>query len=513
MTINKMANSTNSDVSKPISVAAIKSDVNIMTVFEHQRLTSDHFLHPADFMWLITQEFAVFTVKRQRGQWQLKVGHYIGIVVLPSGMTLEILPKAIAAGTSSPAMQSYSEIIHTRYWVRNMLSDLTSNWHNNKPPHTKSLGQLSHQTASLALSALPLSSWLTTQFLQRLSAYQPTKQYQSQVHNQSSLQGRLLIKEQLQRNSTQPHKFFCEMSVLSQDMLCNRIIKSALELLMPLLYPSARSEAVSHKALITQQLSSWRQIRPLHYRERRQLAALYRQAKQQLVTQPLSQQQLRAAQYLLDLAYWLLQHSNAETGSALDTQRVASRHLSQPRLCLLLDMNQAFEQWASLCIAVTFNNASSDYRTSYQPQSVWLSDAAGQACLSIRPDILIHQNHDADDSATEDYNLTSGKVSDKVNASVSHVIDIKWKPLSHSAALSASDAYQLTSYAQAYHAKQVWLVYPVTDEYRRPVALSQQHIDGSGDAKPHSASAKLWLVPFNVLTGRLNIEACTDLQL
>lgn len=73
-----------------------------------------------------------------------------------------------------------------------------------------------------------MSEWLVTQFLQRLSGYQPTKHYQEQIHNQSSLQGKLLIKEQLRRNSTQPHKFVCETSQLSQDMLSNRLIRSAL---------------------------------------------------------------------------------------------------------------------------------------------------------------------------------------------------------------------------------------------------------------------------------------------
>ncbi|MDN5561101.1 MAG: McrC family protein, partial [Psychrobacter sp.] len=83
-------------------------DVNTITVFEHQRLTAHDFLQVSDFHWLMAQEFAVFSIKRRQGQWQLKVGHYIGVILLPSGMTLEILPK-LAAKTSSDqvAQQSY----------------------------------------------------------------------------------------------------------------------------------------------------------------------------------------------------------------------------------------------------------------------------------------------------------------------------------------------------------------------------------------------------------------------
>ena len=83
-------------------------DTNIITVFEHQRLIAHDFLRVSDFHWLMAQEFAVFSIKRRQGQWQLKVGHYIGVILLPSGMTLEILPK-LAAKTSSDqvAQQSY----------------------------------------------------------------------------------------------------------------------------------------------------------------------------------------------------------------------------------------------------------------------------------------------------------------------------------------------------------------------------------------------------------------------
>ena len=97
-----------------------------------------------------------------------------------------------------------------------------------------------------------------------------------------------------------------------------------------------------------------------------------------------------------------------------------------------------------------------------------------------------------------------GTASTKKTRNYSHVIDIKWKHLSHSGAISASDAYQLTSYAQAYQAEQVWLVYPVQGNIRQPVALRQQ-VQGSSDrdSKPSNV-AKLWLVPFDVLSGTLN---------
>ena len=499
------ANSTN-------SVNATMTDTHIITVFEHQRLTARDFVHVADFHWLMAQEYAVFSIKRQQGQWQLKVGHYIGIILLPSGMTLEILPKLMAKTSSKHnPQQPYdsaksSAINQTRQWVQDMLADLTnSSPSKNKLPNTKNLGQFSNQLAALPLTALPLSDWLIAQFLPRLSHYRPTKHYQAQVHNQAALQGRLLIKEQLRHNSMQPHKFVCESSVLSQEMLSNRLIKSALVLLAPLFSASPPS------------LQQWQQVAVLSRYELQRLELLYKQAKRQLALQPLSRQQLQAAQQLLDLAYWLLQQSDAHTGNGIDPNPSVSLNLSQPRLCLLIDMNQAFEQWASQRIATMFQQFNSAYKPLFQTQSVWLNDAEGQACLSIRPDLLIYKAA-ADKGAQlilsqlrnqDDIEVSESESANDYNSgSYSHVIDMKWKYLAHAGAISANDAYQLTSYAQAYHAEQVWLVYPVQDDIRQPVELRQQAYNKSTDRSKtpdrQSNPARLWLIPFNVITGKIN---------
>ena len=469
-------------------------DTNVITVFEHQRLTADNFLQIADFHWLMAQEFSVFSIKRQQGQWQLKVGHYIGIILLPSGMVLEILPKL------NQSIQD-SNLAQTRQWVQGMMSDLIGNSDrtHNKLPHTKNLGQISTQLTSLTIAALPLSEWLVTQFLQRLAQHQPTKHYQSQTHNQASLQGRLLIKEQLRHNSMQPHKFVCESSVLSQDMLGNRLIKSALMLLSPLLGQSTTPKS----------LQAWQSISMLSQHEMQRLDSIYHQAKQQLAVLPLHVQKLQTMQQLVDLAYWLLQQSNTETGHMIDPNKASKHKQASPRLCLLIDMNQAFEQWVSQRIAAMFNQISPNYRPLYQAQSVWLSDTEGQACLSIRPDLLIYKTAiDADTHTHQGQDNTAAASHISASGSYSHVIDIKWKYLFHAASISASDAYQLTSYAQAYQADQVWLVYPVQGNERKPIALSQRTLDGQ-DIDNNMNSAQLWLMPFNVFTGTINDRLCS----
>lgn len=463
---------------------------NVITVFEHQRLTVHDFLHASDFDWLLAQELAVFTIKRKQGQWQLKVGHYIGIILLPSGTTLELLPKLNKSTQNN-------DIVQTRYWVQGMLLDLArlDTPKKNKLPNTKNVGQFSSKSVPLPLEVLPLSDWLITQFLQRLMYYQPTKHYQTQINNQTALQGRLLIKEQLRQNNTQPHKFVCESSLLSHDMLANRLIKSALVYLTPLLSKSTFSHL----------FQPWQPLSMLTHRELPQLELIYAQAKRQLDAQPLQKQKLHAAQQLVDLAYWLLKQTDTATGNGIAP---ANQTPSQLRLCLLIDMNQAFEQWASQRIASMFQQLSDNYRPFYQTQRVWLNDAAGQACLSIRPDLLIYKTA-ADDSGQNQKDTVV--IETKAKGRYSHVIDIKWKYLPHAAAISASDAYQLTSYAQAYQAEQVWLVYPVQGDERQPIALSQRSLNGQ-DIDNNMNSAQLWLIPFNVFTGTINERLCSALN-
>lgn len=492
-------------------------DTHTITVFEHQRLTAHDFVQVSDFQWLMAQEFSVFSIKRKQGQWQLKVGHYIGVILLPSGMTLEILPKLMAKDVAHHAQHQHhpyksdqpsDDIKQTRHWVQGMLSDLiNSHEHSHsKFPNTKNLGQLSNQLTALPLAALPLSDWLIEQFLQRLAQYQPTKHYQTQIDNQASLQGRLLIKEQLRHNNMQPHKFVCESSVLSQDMLVNRLIKSALVLLTPLLTTLNLPQPILSFRV-------WQPISALSHYERQRLESIYTQAKRQLAMQPLQRQQKQAAEQLMDLAYWLLQQSNTGTGNGLESPSSFNHKSSQPRLCLLIDMNQAFEQWASLRIASMFQQASVNYKPAFQAQSVWLNDARGQACLSIRPDLLIYKAASASEifqSQEDTEGVSKNEASGSYAGSYSHVIDIKWKHLTHAAAISASDAYQLTSYAQAYQAGQVWLVYPVQDDERQPVVLSQQtYRDSRIEGK---APAQLWLIPFNVISGTINSGLLPELN-
>ena len=62
-------------------------------VFEHQTLTEADFKHPADFAYLLEQDFSCFAVQFKNGELALKSRQSLASIWLPSGMSLEILPK------------------------------------------------------------------------------------------------------------------------------------------------------------------------------------------------------------------------------------------------------------------------------------------------------------------------------------------------------------------------------------------------------------------------------------
>ncbi len=445
----------------------------VMSVFEHQRLHAQDFKYAKDFAWLIAKELSVFGISRVQGRWQLKVGHHIGMIVLPSGMVLEILPKPI--GDTARHQMSAAAVQQGRQWVSRMLSDLSQP----KADVPKRIQARHYQQFAKPLTPVnhsqpPLSAWLWQQFYRCLLQYRPAASYQNQQVNDSRLQGKLLLREQLQRNTHQPHKFACQISERSHDTLANRFIHSALQLLYGLANRQERHTLYAW----------WHAIGTLNQQEYQQLTISYQRAQRQLLSKPLNAQMRHAARELLQLSYWLLKHQQPSTPKG--NLFANKSHATEPlRLCLLINMNHAFEQWVSGCIHKQLNAeidaVDTRYQVQYQPQTRWLQDMAGQTHLTVRPDVLVSKS----------FPPPVGRV-------YTHVIDVKWKHMPDAKALRAADAYQLMSYAQAYNAPQAWLIYPVIGD-AQPTALTHTEQPASATA------ATLWLIPFDVTRATLSL--------
>lgn len=494
----------------------------VMTVFEHQTLKLSDFVFKSDFQWLIDQDYEVFTSGRQQGQWIVTVRQYIGVVRLPSGIILEILPKIVSSARHEGS--NSASVASSRRWVQRMLEELTyperkspaayrENSHHSKlkSPATlisKQLGQSSEHVRPYTAAVPPLSEWLLNQFLALFQQYQPTNQYQTQQQNNANLQGKLLIKEQLQRNVHQPHRFVSEVSEFATSSLSNRMIQQGWQQLYqivfatqrldinaresqlatstslatdaPSLVSSSLSQTANYQSFAAQQVArQWRDIGGLSRFECQRLEATYTEAKRELKSAAIAPQRRQIGFQLLALAYWLLSSTQQRSAGVVlneDIQesslhRAAHGSAREESLCLFINMNHAFETWVSRKVAQRFNDLDPRYVVQFQVQRPWLVDDVGQTCMTMVPDILIH-----------------------FEGEPSHIIDIKWKTIRHSRDMTASDAYQLISYGVTFGVKQVWLIYPSATS--QPCSkLSPQFPNNS------ELALEIWLIPFNIETG------------
>lgn len=278
----------------------------IITTFEHATLTQFDFPIATDFNWLLEQNFDVFQIGRKHHQWQLKVRHYIGVIGLPSGFQLEILPK----------IGGQADILQTRQWLQTMLTEI---WHSLTP---KTLPNLAKQTP--INPQLPLNDWLNQQFWQRFATYQPNQRYQRFEQNQNFLQGKLLVKQQLQHNHHQPHKFFHQSENFANDTDCNRLVKTTLQYL-------GTNHSLSHY---------WHGVQtilPNGYH------STFQQAQQELHALPTA-----IAQQNLDFISFCY--------SLLTLQQASGQGQSHSQT-LLINMQFAFEKWVSYRLTQQFKNA------------------------------------------------------------------------------------------------------------------------------------------------------------
>lgn len=532
----------------------MKAKTTILTVYEHQVLTAADFDLASDFTWLLEQDFEVFTPSRKQGQWCLSVRQYIGVVRLPSGTLLEILPKIAQPSSQESAVRQNLQAVAnphlqaTRAWVQRMLSTINSanaNIINAATLRPKHLSQLSSQLQEHSSTTLPLSEWLLAEFVELLAQYEPLRQYASHEQNSSSLQGKLLIKQQLQHNSHQPHRFYSEVTQLAQTTLSNRFIKQAWQLVAGIVLgpnsasPLSLSQSVSVSVptallaptvppLDTEQNQSlrarahylqsrWQAIERLTGQECQRLAHCYNEALKEIHKAPIAPAKKQIGQQLLALAYWVLS-TNTELQSAgsgiQDSSNTAlANRTNNLQLSLFINMHHAFEAWVSITLAQQFQERDPSYQLQTQPQQAWLVDDAGTPCVTVVPDLYVsYQQHP------------------------SHIVDMKWKAIRSSRDISANDAYQLAAYAQAYQVDKVWLVYPVSqpdlaeglaansleasitktlkaetdinnsDLHLQPSKLISRINTGANEGSSTPAAGfEIWLVPFNVDSGKVII--------
>lgn len=369
--------------------------------FEHSCLTAADFDDRQDFDWLIEQNFDVFRIERKQQQWQLKVRHYIGVIGLPSGGQVEILPKLAQAQITHA-----HEVTQTRQWVQQML---TAVWQALLP---KSLPNLANQRLINPPApnpppinhSLSLSEWLQAYFWQGFAQYVPNQQYQQFEQNQPYLQGKLLVKEQLQHNFHQPHKFYHQTENFVMDTAGNRLVKTTIERVIGSMASSPLSSPL---------LPQWQAVGSV---AKDLYDILFSQALQELTALP----SLTAERNYTFISFCY----------ALLTLQQASSQGQFLTPTWLVNMPFAFEKWVGRKIQQQF--AAQNFELVEQKRQ----PLTMQQELTIKPDIWL-------------------KSADKLI-----IADVKWKKTATFNDISLADMYQLLTYASEFDADEAWLIVP-----------------------------------------------------
>ena len=201
------------------------------TVFEFGHLCADQSVSQADgYTYISKHDFQYLELRclsddssgfsqlmqpRFRGGHRLlQVKNYVGVIFVPSGNHIEVLPKT--GKTQSASAESYAQ---ARKTLLRML---------------QALGEFRHiplESASLETLKLPLLEIFITHFLQSVNHIVKRglrSDYVSQEENLLTKRGKLNVTKQIRHNAVQQQRFFCEFDEYLHDRPANRLIKSAL---------------------------------------------------------------------------------------------------------------------------------------------------------------------------------------------------------------------------------------------------------------------------------------------
>ncbi|QKU55503.1 McrC family protein [Vibrio cholerae] len=153
---------------------------------------------------------SALTWQRKKGVDVIQVQNHAGVIFLPSGKHIEVLPKAGKASHSpEQARQMFLTMLQT-------------------------LGEFKHihwENVGLDTQRMPLFEVFISQFLHSVNHIIKRglrSDYVKQEDNLLYKKGKLNVGRQLRHNLVERHRFYCEFDEFLQDRAENRLIKSAL---------------------------------------------------------------------------------------------------------------------------------------------------------------------------------------------------------------------------------------------------------------------------------------------
>lgn len=396
------------------------------------------------FAWLETQclrsdgdALGWLRLAQMSGQRAIQVTSYVGVIRAPCGFQIEVLPKTGRHTTPDEARALLIEMLKCLAGFR----------------HIKTAN------ADLVAERTPLLEVFIQQFL--LSVVALVKRglrsdYVARQDNLFALRGRLLVARQISQNLVRRDRFFTEHDEFSQDRAENRLIHTALRLVLTL----CRSQT--------------------NQRVARELSFVFSDVPPSVdVAQDMQRIRLdRGMGYYesaLDWAKLILQGLSPITGMG--------RHHAPS---LLFPMEAVFEAYVEKHLA---RQLRADFFLKAQASSQHLVEHDDQRWFRLKPDLLVKQKQ-----------ITR------------LVLDTKWKLLDAAKKngrekyqLSQADFYQLYAYGHHYldGTGDIVLIYPKTDAFTEPLPVFEF---------PKAIGMRLWVLPFCLKERCLKLPDSLQLQ-
>ena len=342
--------------------------------------------------------------------------NYVGVICLPDGDQIEILPK-IHRHVYGSVDNNFDSKLNDRQNLVKMLKA------------TRYLPGKTASTASLDITKMPLLDVFIQLFLNETNILVKrglARRYQVEEENIFYLKGKLLVSQQVRHNLVIKHRHFMIFDELSANRPENRLIQSALKWALKRVQGQTQNlcqELLFHFAdipqskNIRQDLQLWQRARHLRHYE--------------------------------PIKPWLEMIFNEHSPTSIDG--------SKDMLSLLFPMERVFEDYVALQLKKQFPEC--EIRTQVRERSLitHIPRMTGieKQLFKLKPDLHIK---------------TKGRII---------IADTKWKLIDENLLhkkykISESDIYQMLAYNQTYQKNEekvaeIWLIYPRTLKFNNRI--------------------------------------------
>lgn len=341
--------------------------------------------------------------------------NYVGVICLPDGDQIEILPKTHKLTYSN----ADSDAVGKKDARKNLIKMLKA---------TRYLPGKTVSSAALDITNMPLLDVFIQLFLAEINSLIKrgiSRHYQPKEENLAYLKGKLLVSQQIRTNLVMKHRHYMEFDELSSNRAENRLIRSALQWAFKRVKGKTKhlcQELLFHFTNIPESknirldLKSWQKGRHLRHYE--------------------------------PVLPWLEMIFKEHSPTSVDG--------STSMLSILFPMEKVFEDYVALALKKQFPNY--DIKTQVRKHSLIthtpveaLKPLEEKNLFQLRPDLHI----------TYENRVIIG--------------DTKWKLINENKPgkkynISESDIYQMLAYNQTYQkdedkGAEIWLIYPMSKNF------------------------------------------------